>query len=288
MDRDIRYTQDPEFVKRQIDKDVWYIKGSMGCDTYVVIGSEKAAVIDTGENRRDLRRYIESITDLPLVVCNTHGHFDHTGANGQFKDCPIFMSQYACGNCKSPHNYLNPEDYDVDYTPLSIKEGDSIDLGNRKLEVYELPCHSPGSLAFLDRKSKMIFTGDEVETGQVLIHGSQREMCSVERYRDNMLKLKSLYDGFDYACPAHNGTPVYKELVDDYLTTAEKILGGEEGKKAIGGPTWLSPQDPRTPEDKARVLADPQNLRMEYRGASLVYSIHHIHYCDENLLKSGS
>lgn len=285
MDREERYAEDREFTKRQIEDRVWYITGSKGCDSYVIIGSKSAAVIDTGENRRDLRRFIETITDKPLVVCNTHGHFDHTGANGQFKDCPIYMSQFACDNCKTPHNYLNPQDFDLDYTPQPICEGSVIDLGDRTLDVYEIPCHSPGSLAYLDRKARMIFTGDEVETGQVLIYGDIRAMCSVERYQDNMKKLKDLCTEYDFVCPAHNGSPVYKTIIDDYLTCCEKILCGEEGKKRVSGPSWLSPQDPRTPEDKAKILTDRRNRRMEYGGASLVYSVNHIYYSQEKPLK---
>lgn len=285
MNRDEQYAQDPEFTKRQIADGIWYISGSQGCDSYVVIGNQKAAVIDTGENRRNLRGFVETITDKPLVVCNTHGHFDHTGANGQFKDCPIYMSPFACDNCKTPHNYLNPGDFDLDYTPQPIREGNVIDLGERTLEVYEIPCHSPGSLAFLDKKARMIFTGDEIETGQVLIYGDIRMMCSVERCLDNLKKLKALQTEYDFVCPAHNGSPVYKEIVDDYIICCEKILRGEEGKHKVSGSSWLSPRDPRTPEDKKRILEDTKNRRMEYRGASLVYSVNHIYYSQEIPLK---
>lgn len=276
-----QYTQDPEFTKRQISDAIWYITGSKGCDSYVVIGSRCAAVIDTGENRRNLKKFVKTITDKPLIVCNTHGHFDHTGANGQFKEYPIYMSQFACDNCKTPHNYLNPQDYDLDYVPQPIREGSIIDLGDHILEVYEVPCHSPGSLAYLDRKARMLFTGDEVEAGQVLIYGDIRKMCSVERYRDNMKRLKDLSTEYDFICPGHNGSPVYKSIVDDYLICCEKILGGEEGKKKVSGPSWLSPMDPRTAEDKARILEDQRNRRMEYGGASLVYSVNHIYYHQE-------
>ncbi len=284
MEKTQRFAQDREFSKRQIAENVWHISGSKGCDSYVVIGTARAAVIDTGENRRNLRVYVESITNLPLLVLNTHGHFDHTGANGKFKDCPIYMAPFACRHCKDPHNYLNPEDYDLDYTPTPITEGQSIDLGDILLEAFEVPCHSPGSLAFLERKSRMIFTGDEVETGQVLIYGDMRKLCSVERYFGNMQKLKQLQNEYDYVCPAHNGSPAYKTIIDDYIVCCEKILSGEEGGKKLSSPSWLSPQDPRTDEDKAKILNNPLNRRMEYRGASLVYSLNHRFVSQENPL----
>jgi glyoxylase-like metal-dependent hydrolase (beta-lactamase superfamily II) len=282
MDRNEKYAGDREFSKRQISGNVWYIKASCGCDTHLVIGSEKAAVIDTGENRRDLRQYIEAITDKPLVVLNTHGHFDHTGANGQFKDCPIHMSAFASENCKSPHNYLDPGDFDVDYTPIPVKSGFSVDLGGGHIiEAIAIPCHSPGSLAWLAVKERLLFTGDEVETGQVLIQGEQRMMSSVERYRDNMLKLRERIGEFDYVCPAHNGTPVHKSIIDDYICAAERVMSGAEGKRDIGSATWLSVDDPRTPEDKKAARNNPMFRRMEHNGASLVYSINRIKYADE-------
>ena len=61
--------------------DTWVINyhGSLYC--YLLIGEEKAMLIDPAYGDGDLRAFVETITDKPVMVCNTHGHFDHTGGN---------------------------------------------------------------------------------------------------------------------------------------------------------------------------------------------------------------
>lgn len=270
-DRDIRFAEDKPFSKRRIAKDVWLISASKGCDTHLVIGPERALVIDTGENRRSLRAYIETITDKPLCVANSHGHFDHTGSNAQFSDCPIYMSEFASNNCKDiGKRTINIDDYGTDYEPTVIKDGDIIDLGGGHIiEAIKIGCHSPGSLAYLDRTNRLLFTGDELEAGQVLIQGIRME-ASVERYKDNMLRLKSHYNEFDYICPAHNGSPVYKELVIDSIENCERILSGIEGKTDITSPTFTG-----------RRTEGPDYRRSEWKNSSIVYSTSKLHYSDE-------
>ena len=46
---------------------------------YLLIGEEKAMLIDSFYGQGDLRAFVETITDKPVIVANTHGHFDHTG-----------------------------------------------------------------------------------------------------------------------------------------------------------------------------------------------------------------
>lgn len=271
LDRDIRFAEDKPFAKRRLAENVWVITSSKGCDVHLVIGPERAAVMDTGESRRSLRKYIETITDKPLVVLNSHGHFDHTGSNAQFSDCPIYMSDFAAAGCKDiGKRELNIEDFGTDYEPTVIKEGDIIDLGGgHTLEAIKIGCHSPGSLAYLDRTARMLFTGDELEAGQVLIQGIRME-ASVERYRDNMLKLKEHYDEFDLVCPAHNGTPIYKEIIIDSIENCDRILSGIEGKPDITSPTF-----------SGRRAIGPDYRRSEWKNSSIVYSTSKLHYSDE-------
>ena len=40
---------------------------------YLIVGEEKAMLIDTGYAYGDLRGAVDSITDKPLVIVNTHG-----------------------------------------------------------------------------------------------------------------------------------------------------------------------------------------------------------------------
>ncbi len=277
-----KFEQDRDFTRRLIRPNTWYIHGRPdSAVTYLVIGSERALVVEPGQNRNSIREYIETITDLPLVVCNTHGHFDHTASNGQFKDCDIFMSEIAAGRCKTPFPRVNPADYDFDYEPLPVKEGFVIDLGDRQVEAIAIPCHSPGSFAWLDNKYNLLFTGDEIESGQVLFQGDRRGDACVEKYYENLKKLKARESEIDLICPAHNGSPIDITFIDAFMENCEMIMNGSATpKKDFSSPTYLGPEDPREPETKAQLLSDPNIYRNEWKGTSIVYSINRILYED--------
>ena len=56
----------------------------------LIIGQDRAALIDTGCGIGDLRKAVKAVTDKPIVVINTHTHTDHIGSNHQFGDVAMF------------------------------------------------------------------------------------------------------------------------------------------------------------------------------------------------------
>src|SRR5688500_14024098 len=56
----------------------------------LVIGQQKAALIDTGCGIGNLRKAVEQVTDKPVIVINTHTHADHLGSNHQFDEIALF------------------------------------------------------------------------------------------------------------------------------------------------------------------------------------------------------
>ena len=143
----------------------WRIEfGGHGC--FLITGTKNAMLIDTGMNRNNLREFVESITDLPIIVVNTHGHFDHTGGNGWFDK--VYMSEYASGEAKKAFPHIeHPEDFPFDYEIVVIEEGHIFDIGGRRIEAIASPAHSPGSFCYLDKDRRLLFTGDEFESGQM-------------------------------------------------------------------------------------------------------------------------
>lgn len=62
----------------QIKKNTWEIDEFDCASIFLLIGTEKAMVIDCGMGIGDLRGAIEMITDKPLICVISHGHIDHT------------------------------------------------------------------------------------------------------------------------------------------------------------------------------------------------------------------
>lgn len=280
---DVRFPADRDFTRRLIKPNTWYIHGhpESAC-TYLVIGRDKALVIDSGMNRNSIRDYIENITDLPLIVCNTHSHSDHTTSNRQFSDCLIYMSAAAADECKNNSRLINPGECTLNYEPSVIEEKFIINLGCRDIEAIAIGCHSPGSLGYIDHKYKILFSGDELESGQVLIDDKMNSgFGCVERYLNNLLKLKAREAEFDTICPAHNGSPMDAAILDTFIENCDRILSGIEGKKDISSPTYLGPNDTRDPAAVKKLLNNPNFRRSEWKGTAIVYDINKLHLSDE-------
>lgn len=277
-----------QFSRRLVKPDTWLINCySESCEApnpHVLIGERYALVIDTTDTKQDLRKYLEQyVTDKPLMVASTHSHGDHTLCNGLFNDCPIYMSQIAWEEIQAGRATGfkgKDKDYIVgDYVPTIVKEGDIIDLGGREVEVIRFGgCHSPGSVAYLDKKYGILFTGDEMESGQVLMQGEFRGgNNSVELYRENLLHLKEYADQFDTICPPHNGSPMHAKVVDYFIENCDRIMSGIEGERDIGSVSYLlGPHEPRSPERVKSLRFDPNARRSEWMGTSIVYSIDRI------------
>lgn len=53
--------------------------GSTNSCMYLLLGEDRALLIDTGFGMSKLDEALKEITDLPITVVNTHGHYDHVG-----------------------------------------------------------------------------------------------------------------------------------------------------------------------------------------------------------------
>lgn len=236
-----------------------------GSDNYLLEGDEFAVVIDSGMTKLDFYAYCKQFTSLPIHgVINTHSHFDHTGGNGYFKN--VYMHPLAEKGAKTPFGG-NAADYPLDYKITPVGDGFTINLGNRVLEVIEIGAHDLSSIAILDRDRRILFSGDELESGwcNVGIMGPKVPGQTIENHYKNMLKLKERFSEFDVICPGHHGAPLHKDLLNHVLIADKMILDGYEG-------------DPNIPDKNGGGrFKDAGNIRaMRYKMAHICYNIEHI------------
>lgn len=77
------------FHVEQLAADVWQLTEPGHVCSWLVAGSRRAALIDTGCGIAPIRPVVESLTSLPVTVVNTHHHFDHVGGNAEFDTIAI-------------------------------------------------------------------------------------------------------------------------------------------------------------------------------------------------------
>ena len=69
----------------QINEDSWRIEDS-DVRFFLLTGTEKALLIDSGMSGKNARDIAEGLTKLPISLLNTHADLDHIGSNGQFAE----------------------------------------------------------------------------------------------------------------------------------------------------------------------------------------------------------
>lgn len=255
---------DRNFHPRKLNPNTWLFDGD-GSYSYLICGETKALMVDTGMSKGNLRAYAEQFTDLPIIVVNTHGHFDHTGGNGYFDE--VYVHTAGLEMCRKAFD--DPKDFPLDYEPKPVDNGYVFDLGDTKVEVICIPAHDQSSIALLDHKNRVLYTGDEVECGQVLlggfgpIEGSNR----VKAHLKNMKLLKAREQEWDIIYPGHNGTPIDKSYIDMFIGVDEQVLSGVPGSKDM-----FSRVLPDYMCARFGVQAEAGHaLRAEYMGASIIY-----------------
>ena len=80
----------------EIAKDTWVINEAGMTAMFLLKGTERALLIDTGVGMTDLKKLISWLTPLPYDVVLTHGHPDHIGGAAQFEEVYILTDAYRC------------------------------------------------------------------------------------------------------------------------------------------------------------------------------------------------
>lgn len=141
-----------------------------GNNTYLLVGSSEAALVDAGvgdaRHLAEINRHLtENRTELGHVFV-THAHADH--ASG----APALVVAHPGA---SFHKFPWPDDdrnYPVDWEPL--REGETVVAGGEPLVVLHTPGHSPDHVVFWHEPSRTAFTGDlVVPGGSVMIAASR-------------------------------------------------------------------------------------------------------------------
>lgn len=212
--------------------------------SYLVIGSEKALLFDTGLGIGDMKRVVSELTELVPIVVNSHTHYDHVGSNHQFDTVRGTETDYTRMSADGrEHDAVaefvgegwiwkpTPEGFSRESyrsEPFAIAEtledGDVFELGGRKLEVLLTPGHAPDALCLLDRENRLLFTGDTFYPATLYAHlvGSD-----FHRYRKTAQRLSDLAGDVDFVLPAHNEPWVSSDYLPKMRDAFESIVNEE-------------------------------------------------------------
>ena len=129
-----------DYILTKMNEQTWMIDNN-GTRIFILEGQERTMVIDSGMTLPETRQIAGSLSDKPLMLCNTHADIDHISGNDAFDTVYMHPSELVFYNHTGKHTHRIK----------ALYEGDVIDLGDRKVEIIEIPGHTCGCIAFLDR-----------------------------------------------------------------------------------------------------------------------------------------
>lgn len=258
---------------------------------FVVVGDERALVLDTGTGIGDLRWVIENrITDKPYDVVITHNHGDHIGGAGFFDTVWVhakdmdwdngkvvpkldFRKRYArLISRREGKHYIYDVDRDIvewEKTPekKELKDGQVFDLGGRTVTIYHCPGHTPGQCVAIDDLTGTLLCSDACNNNLLLGKGDAKsDLEAIENAYRSLKRIWDMRDRYDEAYNFHHdyrgfGSPLANNVLPNAVECLKSLLEGTAEIKMV--PDALS----ETGAEKMVAVYD--NVQITYMGGDI-------------------
>lgn len=226
--------------------------------SFLIIGPQKALLIDTGFGIGNLKGLCDELTGgMEIILVNTHSHFDH--AYGNFPFGRVYCSEYEVPLLQSKNNphiwdYLFDQngrgiwcDFDrndlvswQDYEIIGVPDGYCFDLGDGyQVELVHMGGHTPGHAGFLDKRNRILFPGDDCCYGNISIGAAMekdcafREQATVTALRANLNKLIQRRNEFDCLFPSHGVVDAGPIMLNNLMEACDRVLADPEHPSEI-------------------------------------------------------
>jgi glyoxylase-like metal-dependent hydrolase (beta-lactamase superfamily II) len=220
---------------------------------YLIIGLEKAMLIDTAYGLGNLKGLVDKITGgKPIIVVNTHEHYDHAYGNCRFDK--VYCHEYLVPYLKTQHEHMWDYLFDDNgdniwlefdrkelptfkkYEIVGVPDGYTFNLGgDYKVELVFTGGHAAGHAAYLDKKGRNLLSGDNICSdvsgcGSVNVSrpGPYAENTALQVYRDNVKRLVDRMDEYDYIFPNHFMNNIENNLMPNILEACDAVLANPE------------------------------------------------------------
>ncbi len=167
--------------------------------------TREGIVIDPGGSSDLIMKKIDELQMKVVAIINTHGHWDHVGANQTVSEkmgVPVFIHEddadYLTDPAKNISNMMGTQSQTKAADHL-LKEGDTVTFGSCKLEVIHTPGHTPGGICLYGHG--VLFCGDTLfyrSIGRTDLPGGDFHTL-IESIKNKIFTLP----GDTLVCPGH-------------------------------------------------------------------------------------
>jgi glyoxylase-like metal-dependent hydrolase (beta-lactamase superfamily II) len=218
------------YVSEEVLPGVRMIRDSDNDKMFLIKGSKKFALVDSGMGQGELQKYISQFTaGLPVEPIFTHNHFDHIGQADQFiRDSVEHIGEADRPAAEKLLKSRGIPDEVIAKNLLSAHDGDRIDLGDRSLVIYAAPGHTPGSLVVFDEQTGNLFTGDSFGSNSPTIPDAlwmQFTQTPLDVYLSTINNCRANFSGkVKFLMTGHNDRPLEGETYLNNLQSAVQSL----------------------------------------------------------------
>jgi glyoxylase-like metal-dependent hydrolase (beta-lactamase superfamily II) len=218
------------YVSEEILPGVRMVRDSDNDKMFLIKGAKKYALVDSGMGRGHLKEYVSQFTGgLPVEVIFTHNHGDHIGQADEFvRDSVEHIGEADLSGLKDLLKNRGVTNDVIARNAVGLHDGDRIDLGDRSLNVYAAPGHTPGSLVVFDEQNGNLFTGDSFGSNLPTIPDAlwlQWSQTPLDRYLAVVKNCRANFRGkVKHIMTGHNDRPLLGEKYLDNLEAALQSL----------------------------------------------------------------
>jgi glyoxylase-like metal-dependent hydrolase (beta-lactamase superfamily II) len=219
---------------------------------YLITGTTRALLFDTGMGISDIKKVTAELTTLPITVLNSHTHDDHVGGNWEFETVYGMDTDFTRANAKGSREDAQAEiapdqicgALPKDFDPKSyatrpwkitkyIHDGEKIDLGGRTIGVVATPGHTPDAISLFDRANGLLFTGDTYYPAPIWLF---RPETDLNAYAASIRRLAALAPQVKLVLGAHNVPVASPSVLPRLVSAFDEVRGGKvDGRPAPGG-----------------------------------------------------
>lgn len=240
------------FTTDKIDTDTYIISEYRHWEethAYLLNGKGKSLLIDTGLGICNIYDEVKKLTDNPIAAVATHIHWDHIGGHGYFPEFYAHEAELNWLNGEFPLSEETvrgmvidrcelPEGFDVSKYRMFqgkpqriLRDRDTIDIGERTVEVFHTPGHSPGHMCFWEKERGYLFTGDLVYKDTLFAYYPSTDP---EAYLISLETLAEL--PAERVFPAHHSLDIKPEIIIRMRDELRRLK--ERGKLCHGSGTF--------------------------------------------------
>ncbi len=230
------------YQPQKINSNLYAIKSLSGEYVFLVIGSERALLIDTCLGYGNLREVVEKITDKPITVALTHGHVDHALGAPEFSE--VYMNlldvELYQEHCKLDHRLgymqgnLGPDfnidesqivtpNPDLEFKPLTDQQ--VFELGGINVSFHHLAGHTAGMMVALIEELEILIVSDACNNSTFLF---DEQALSVTEYQTNLKIIEKRLRGlYKQVFISHHNLKITSDVLVQMIELCDQVNSGD-------------------------------------------------------------